>query len=406
MSKGNFATGTMSGKLGIYVFMRRMGEQVQRSYVKPANTRTLAQGVQRSSLANIIRIYQASPSFFAKAFENKKSNQSDYNALVARNLGKAPLIYLPKEVAQAGGGVVAPYLISDGSLQSIIVTGLGITARTNIAVGASFTIGDETTVAQLTQAILTNNTFILEGDQLSYISFEQYNDQDVPKLRARKYELTLSLGDTTLVRAYMPENALSVTGGFIAHGEYVYSGAFAWVLSRLENNKLKVSRQSLIVTENDLYSSYMGNTAATRAAASYRSQREVFLNPDYISTAGADVTTTLPSVASVSIEGHTLSSSARAVELDAAGTIPAQQLIVQGSHMQNLTSLSITVTGAPAEGADTTETVTVPMTIVSNTRAENTSAISIGTIKTIKEVSITINSAAVFSWRYKEYELG
>ena len=185
MAKGAFATNTLSGKLGVYVFARRKGEQISRSWVKPTDTKTTAQGRQRSSLANIIRVFQSSPSFFKSAFANKPSNQSDYNALVSRNIGKSPRIHLPKNVVEAGGGVVEPYVISDGGVQSIIVTGIGVTARTNIAVGADFEIDATTTVAASSAAILDNNTSIEDGDQLSYFPIEPYTDGGLPQLPPR-----------------------------------------------------------------------------------------------------------------------------------------------------------------------------------------------------------------------------
>ena len=393
MAKGAFATNTLSGKLGAYVFARRKGEQISRSWVKPVDTKTTAQGRQRSALANIVRIYQASPSFFKSAFANKPSNQSDYNALVSRNIGKSPRIHLPKNVAESGGGVVAPYVISDGGLQSIIVTGIGITARTNIAVGADFTIDASTTVAALSKAILENNTFIEEGDQLSYISIEQYTDGGVPKLRARKYELIISASGAGLALDFIPSFGLSVSGGFIAHGEFVYSGAFAWVLSRDKGGKIDVSRQALIVTDESLYSAYVGQQAIATANTSYKNTNTIFISPGDSSEGAAVIPSDIPSVASVRIQSTNLSPSASAVQLATAGTIAADAIQITGSAFTGTTAISLTV----SDGS-THVTVNVPVTVESDTLITNTEAVTVTGISNIDGVRISINGAQVYSW--------
>lgn len=393
MAKGAFATNNLSGKLGIYVFARRKGEQVSRSWVKPKDTKTTAQGRQRSVLANIIRVFQSSPSFFQSAFANKPSNQSDYNAMVARNIGKSPRIHLPKNVVEAGGGVVAPYVISDGGVQSIIVTGIGVTARTNIAVGADFNIDDATTVAALSTAILENNTFIEEGDQLSYLSIEQYTDGGVPKLRARKYEMIISATGAGVARDFIPEFGLSVSGGFIAHGAFVYSGAFAWVLSRKKEGKIDVSRQSLIVTDESLYSSYVGDIAIATANSSYKNTNNIFISPGDSDEGTAVVPSNIPSVASVRIQSTTLSPSASAVQLATAGTIAAEALRITGSSFTDVENINLTV----SDGS-TDVTVDVPVTVESDTLIVNTAAITVTGVSEIDAVRIRINNAQVYSW--------
>lgn len=395
MSKGNFLTNNVSGRLGAMVFMRRNGEQVQRSWVKPKDAGTYAQGKQRSALSNIVRLYQSSPSFFKLAFENKASNQSDYNALVARNLAANPKVYLPKEVADAGGAVVAPYLISDGSLQQILTEGEGITTRTNISLGADFEITASTTVAQFTQAILDNNTFIQEGDQLSYLSIEQYTSEGYPRLRTRKYEVILSTMDNNLLYASMPMQAVAVSGGFLAHGDFVYSGAFAWILSRVVAGKIKVSRQRLIVTDVSLYSSYTGNDAATKAASSYNDKNVVFLDPNTVGEGVASSPSSLPSVALVQLQGVSLSSNQGTISLATANTIAAEALKITGSNMTGVTEVSLTVTN---ESDDAQVTVTVPVTVEGDTLIENTAAITVTGVTVVSAMSVSIDSSRVFSW--------
>lgn len=401
MAKGNFATGTLSGKLGAYVFARRKGEQISRSWVRPKDSKTTSQGAQRSALTNITRLFQSAPSFFQGAFANKPSRQSDYNALVSANMMKAPRIRLPKNIADANGGVVAPYVISDGGVQSIIVTGQGVQARTNIAVGADFTIDESTTVAALSAAILDNNTFIEEGDQLAYLSIEQYTADGVPRLRARKYELVISRSSSGLARDYIPEFGLSTAGGYIAHGSYVYSGAFAWVLSRKTPNKIDVSRQNLIVTDSSLYSAYVGDVAIATANKSYRNTNTIFLSPGDVSEGSAVIPSNIPSVATVSLQGTRLSPSASEIALTAAGTLAAEALQITGSAFSDVTEITLTV----RDGA-TTASATAGVTVDGDTLMHNTEAVTLSGITTIDYVAISINGAQVYSWSYQDTEAG
>lgn len=406
MSKGNFATNTVTGKLGAYVFMRRNGEQVQRSWVKPKNAMTRSQYTQRSQITNIVRLYQSSPSFFKRAFENKPVNQTDYNALVAHNLGKEPKVYLPKEIANSEGGVVAPYIITSGSLQPILVSGIGADAVTNIAIG-DLQITPQLTAAELSEAILANNTFIEAGDQLSYVSIEQYQDAGIPKLRFRKFELIVNTATEGLVTDYWPVQALANKDGFIGHGALVYTGAFAWILSRYANNKLKVSRQRLIMTAENLNSNFMSSDAVTRAQISYGATEPIFLDPNS-DASGSAVPSVGASVASVSLSDVALTNANSSVP--AATSIAAGKLIIQGSGLSEIESCQLTLRYYNAEqvvgDGYSEQTIAVPLTASSDVMAVNTAAVSGLSNLPIHGVKIAFGVRQVFTWGYSQSEGG
>lgn len=402
MSKGSFATNTITGKLGAYVFMRRNGEQVQRSWVKPKNAMTRSQYTQRSQITNIVRLYQASPSFFQRAFENKPTKQSDYNALVSRNLGKDPKVYLPKDVAEAGGAVAAPYIISDGSLQSILVSGVGADAVTNIAIG-DLSITPQLTVAELSAAILENNTFIEAGDQLSYVSIEQFQDNGIPKLRFRKFEFVVDTAAESLVTDFWPVQALANKDGFIGHGDLVYTGAFAWVLSRMVNGKLKVSHQRLVLTSQSINTNFTSSDAITRAQVSYGATQPIFLDPNS-DASGSAVPSVGASVASVSLSGTALNSSNDFVA--AATSIAAGKLIIQGSGLSEQDSCKLTLRYYNSEDAlgdgYSEQTVNVPLTAESDVLTKNTAEVSGLQNLPIYGVKVIFGARTVFSWGYNQ----
>lgn len=399
----------MRGKLGDAVFYRRGGEQVERIYNKhPKNANTKSQVDQRSQLTNIIRLYQASPVFFKKAFANKKVNQTDYNALVSRNLNKGVKVYLPKSVADEQGGVVAPYIISDGSLTPIVVTGKGVDAITSLAVGTDFTVGAQTTVAELSAALLNNNTIVQAGDQLSYLSIEQYNADGVPRLRARLFEMTLDVADATLVLDVMPTQAVNVVDGFLAHGALVYSGAFAWILSRKTASGLQVSRQQLVCTSDTLYSAYVGTEAATRAQVSYGANLDAFLDPEG-NVGGSAVPSVGPSVASLTIDDVQLSTAQGTFSIS-DGSIAAGALEIEGSGLSEVTQATLKVTypsSNPVDDTNLSKEVQFAVTATSDVAASNTAAIALAGVTTVLTLQLVINGRVLFTWRdYNEEDSG
>lgn len=152
MAKGNPLMGQLRGKVGDVVFSRLNGEQVSRAYNgSPANPRSDAQMYQRMILASVVSFYKhATQNFFKFAFEDKRANESDYNAFVRRNMKAAPANtdYQIKKGAPAIGN----YVMTSGSLPSPILldwedeeTSMkpGIALRVPVAaVGSAVTDGD------------------------------------------------------------------------------------------------------------------------------------------------------------------------------------------------------------------------------------------------------------------------
>jgi len=282
MSKGNMLMNLAAGKLGSMVFYRAGGEQRTRTYVKTVrNPKTYSQIAQRSQLANIVNLYRVLRVVLDKSFADKKSKQSDYNAFVSRNLNKVKL-YFTKEMAAKQACVVAPYQITSGSIAAIEISGVGDDAMTNIGLGAGFEITAETTVGEFSRAILKNNVDIVEGMALSYVSVVQHSGgiDYPPTATANYYQVTIDSSSEKLLYSVMPEQAVAVVSGFLAHGAHVATGGFAWILSKKdESGKLQVSPQSLIINDDETYTYYSSDQAREDAILSYGGQPDVFLTP-------------------------------------------------------------------------------------------------------------------------------
>jgi hypothetical protein len=238
------------------------------------------------------------------SYVNKKQKQSDYNAFVSRNLNVVK-VYTTKEFAKAGGCIVAPYIISQGTIAPIITSGDGIAAKTNISIG-DLEINEATTVGELTQAILDNNDGWQDGDQLNYISVLQQSNPNTgyPFAVGNLYAIELSLTGTTAVWDLIPEFGLTSVDGYIGHGASAGTGGFAWVHSRkVVGETLEVSTQSLIMTSNTQWQSYSTEEAIATAVQSYGAKADSFLS------AGSDngeVSDAVTAVANVSVGGTVL----------------------------------------------------------------------------------------------------
>lgn len=389
MSKGNMLLGYARGKVGSLVFLRAGGEQRTRAYVSSVNdANSEAQVMQRTQLSNIIAFYRAVIRLLNHSFTNRKGNQSSYNAFVSKNLNVVK-VYSTKEMVDAGGCVVAPYRISDGNLPSIQTSGSGDSTVTNLAVG-QLVIGSDTTIAQLTEALVENNANVRAGMQLSYISVIQGVDTvtGYPVAQAGLYEITLDLADTRLVHDFIPDYGLASVNGFIGHGEHHDTGGFAWILSEKDSDgKTVCSSQNLILNDNTTYASFRSTTALTRALSSYNAAPDKFLTPGESSSSG---TSTSPTVASVRFGSEGLLNANKSrFTMGAAGT--EVQVDITGSNLSAVQSVQLEVGGiiatltgdTPATDTTITRTYTVPSGLAETS---------------VSRMTIRLDGATVWSW--------
>lgn len=372
MSKGNPIINNMRGKLGAYVFSVNRGQMIQRSYRgsgEISNPRSEGQMRQRVQIANIVALYRVSKRLFAKAFENKPVNWSDYNMFVSLNLNKEVKVYLTKDQAAGGTCVVAPYLISKGSLTPVEVTALESGGFvTNIRLG-SLQISATTTVAQFSQAVIAANNFLNEGMQLTYASFVQQtnNETNLPYCSTRLYEVTLDTTNQGLLWDYIPEFGLSTVNGAVGTGETLAAGGFAYILSSKDSSgKLSVSTQRIVMSDDTVYNQYNDEIAATRSDSSYGYGDAVFLDPGATSESGSgggiSVGTT---VNAVSVEGSAITNGANAVTVSTG-----DEIVLSGNGLEDaavtlyvresLSSSETSVQATAGSSSQRTSTVTVP----------------------------------------------
>lgn len=394
--------GYARGKVGDLVFARRLGQQTTRAYnSSPKDAKTRSQVTQRVKIANVIAMYRALKNICNHSFEGLDVGQTSYSAFVKANL-TGNKVSLTKEASSFGACVVAPYLISRGSLPSIQVEGTGADAVTNIAVG-NLTISGTTTIGQFADALVANNAGIEYGDQLTYVSLVQQTDANsgYPIVVAGIYEVTLNSASTDKVRDFIPEVGSSVKNGFLAHGALIGRGGFAWILSRKQTgSSLMVSTQRLVLTSPDVYDQFATADANTRAISSYGFTMEPILAPGVVgapagpsagggsgdsgsggsSSGGSSEVGGNPSVSSIQVDDNTITAAT-----------PDAFTIEQGQH-------TLVINGSNLSSGMNVTFNNIAVAISSATSTAATGTFNTDAQKTIQDINLKINGSSVFTW--------
>jgi hypothetical protein len=213
-------------------------------------------------------------------FESRPKNLSDYNMFVKVNMQQTP-VYLTKQQVAGGACVAAPYQITQGSLPSIVISGTGSSAATDIYLG-SLSLGASTTVAEFSQAVVNNNEDYRYGDQISYFLVKQKVNADtgIPYCQFSAAKVVLEAADTTILWDAVPRNGFYAQDAMLGHYGSDGDCVFAWVHSRKSaNGKTLVSSQTLI-DANSILANYQGDMAYNLAASSYGQGVTAFLSPD------------------------------------------------------------------------------------------------------------------------------
>lgn len=294
---------TVTGKLGNMVLYRAGGEQRERTYLsKINNPKTDGQMGQRTQLSNIVNTYRVLRSLMQKAFENKKTNQSDYNKFVSLNLNRVPL-YLTKDQAASGIAFPAPYQVTEGTLRSIQLSEVNQNLQTDLVYKGA--ISASTTVGQFSTQLITDNPQIQEGMQLSYVVMDVSIVVTGGTGGAALMEVVMNKTSSEPLSQYLPTGSISVVSGYIV-GSYVFYGSNSWqsaimcLSQKLSGGKLQVSSQTLVLRNYAAYEVMASEDARQTATRSYGGTGNVFLVPT------RQVEAPLPTISSATVNGAAL----------------------------------------------------------------------------------------------------
>lgn len=164
MAKGNMLLGMSRGSVGDVTFYRSGGSQRARARNrKPANPMTVRQQTQRAKFANAVKFHkQVTSNFFRFAYEDKKTNESDYNAFMRHNVGNSGFIGA-KASKISSWPALGLWEVTAGSLPDITVTSA---FRADLGVS-----GDISTVGALSAALIAQGDTWREGDILTVLMY-------------------------------------------------------------------------------------------------------------------------------------------------------------------------------------------------------------------------------------------
>lgn len=264
--------GKVRGRVGSESYSILNRQQIVRSLPDAVkNPQTSAQMEQRARLANLVAFYRANKFWMHwGAFQTKKEEWSDYNSFVSANM-KMDAVYLTKSWAEAGATVVAPYVVSVGSLPRINVTAAADVLISDIYVGSELAITNFTPIGTISAAILAHNNAIQEGDQISIIVEIQQSTEQSPYVTARAFELIVNPNDTSTVADRGLSGILTVDGGTGYEALSVQlpseQGGGTFILSREDSNGLRVSSQEIVLSA--LQETYLATFKTASAKAAY-----------------------------------------------------------------------------------------------------------------------------------------
>lgn len=398
----NGLLGNSRNKIGSIVTYVSKGQQIARSKAANiSNPRTASQMTQRIRLSNVVAMYRANKDWMDRyAFENKPTRWSVFNAFVSANLS-ASLVALTKQEAAAGACVVAPYKMTDGSLPQVqinLIADSGV-YTTDLFIG-DLEIGAETTIGELSAALIANNNGVVQGMQLSLIENAQEVINNIPRVVCRAYEFIINSSDTTLLTEKWGSAGLTTyTGGTsnaIAYSTLQGETAFTFVLSHTYGGKTHVGASYMVLNDTGVYGSYTSSTAVDLAIQSYGSGNTTpFLDS---TEAGASASGDIPVTSSilgvrVGTTGNFVSPGAYLGGFGGESNVTLQ---INLSQAVDATGAYVTVTSSAGDaGSSTTVSITDRVLTASFLEVPFAPNLAITSVRLVAgDVNITANFAA------------
>ena len=297
----NTASQRRVGKVGSDTYYVANGQQIVRQAQNNSNygagaSRTEAQMHRRVKWANLVNVYKACKSWMPKAFETKKSNQSDYNRFMSVNINTSD-VALTKDQALNGCAVIEDLTISQGSIPPIDyeVGSSGDTTAVITDIAVSIALGDTVTVGDVAKNIIANNTGFQDGDNIALILFNNYGDgRGYPYLSSVYTELTLDTSSTAVISTkdffnyveFADEKLIVKASTFVTMG---YT-ACALVHTRKISGNLYVSTQDVVVYTDTILNKFIGEEWIQTCIDTYGVDSEVPLDPSFNSAVIISVT--------------------------------------------------------------------------------------------------------------------
>lgn len=287
----NTSSARRVGRVGNTTYYVANGQQIARQSRNDSNygidaSRSRAQQMRRVKWANLVNIYKACRTWMPKAFETKKTSQSDYNKFMSLNINTSS-VCLTKTQAIQGCAVMASYTVSQGSLPPIRYSGedvQGTNIITSIRVGNIPIAGS--TVAEITSAILSNNPEFLDGDNIAIVLFKTSEPKAAMPYTSTSYaELTLDSKSTKTLSSLPVGAWLDVKNSALAVKQSMFGldkyQCVAIIHTRKVGGSLMTSTQQAYPNITDYWDEYSTADQEEKAIASYGVNEDVPLDPSF-----------------------------------------------------------------------------------------------------------------------------
>lgn len=182
MSKGNVLLGMARGAVGDVVFSRLKGQQVARARNRqPANPRTSSQMYQRALFTDAVKFFtRGRRNLFQFAFENKKANESDYNAFMREN-AKRGVVISKAAFDNYGYPALGNFIMSKGTLPPMVESSL---TNGGMTIEKIFSATEAPAVATLgdISKILIDGVDTIAGDIITFVTIVVNDNTNVPSV--------------------------------------------------------------------------------------------------------------------------------------------------------------------------------------------------------------------------------
>lgn len=274
--------GVITGSVDDVVYKNYNGKVVVcRKQTTYRDAKAEGQVVYRVKMRNIQNIYAALKEALRGNFQDKVGRQTDYSRFQGVNMQK-PAVYLNKNEVAMKAQVVAPYIVSFGTLVPIDYELKDNSLVTNISLG-NLSVTPDTTVSEIALAIVKNNDGWEYDDCLEFMAVKQ-SEGKTPTAKCCFAHLSLDKNDTSkLSDALIVRNACQIELGSSAEGflqmNVSDNGGFAIIRKRMASKGLMTSTQELAIN-NPLFDHYHSEKSKQKAMDSYGVNRnKSFLVP-------------------------------------------------------------------------------------------------------------------------------
>ena len=275
----------MKGRVGAYTFYTTTGgRQVARIANNGSNygesaKRTVAMQTRRTKWGNVVSFFRMNKDLMSRAFERKGTNLSDYNRFMQLNIPIAS-VALTRDAFMKGICILQEYTIADGSLPEITHD---VQEEDGFTFNLLCTLDGELTdysIKDISINLMENNPQILEGDQLTFVSWTNADNVGGGlRLYRHLVELTIDRNSSVSFSLLKYSNILAAVDGKIIIQGFgpVYGQAI--IHSRSVGGNLLVSPAKIALSSPLYVAQFSDASAVKKAIDSYGVDAEKLLEP-------------------------------------------------------------------------------------------------------------------------------